>query len=100
VLVYAISKLCPYKVSFAWFASLYKTVEFDYHMNDDLGRMVLNPEYECSFSWSYGKCSMYSNVQTTNILSAKKERVVDGEFQTACSNACSNLEQWEFWRCK
>ena len=35
---------CPYKVRrFNWF--LYnKNSEFDYHMNDDLGRMVLNPD--------------------------------------------------------
>jgi molybdopterin-containing oxidoreductase family iron-sulfur binding subunit len=34
---------CPYKVRrFNWF--LHKNSEFDYHMNDDLGRMVLNPD--------------------------------------------------------
>ena len=35
---------CPYKVRrFNWF--LYnENDEFDYHMNNDLGRMVLNPD--------------------------------------------------------
>jgi molybdopterin-containing oxidoreductase family iron-sulfur binding subunit len=35
--------------------------------------------------------NVYSN-DTATILNAKREgrEVVDGEFQTACSNACSN----------
>jgi molybdopterin-containing oxidoreductase family iron-sulfur binding subunit len=54
-------------------------------MNDDLGRMVLN---RCECSRGMEKCSMYSNDTSDN---AKNEGrpVVDGEFQTACSNACS-----------
>jgi molybdopterin-containing oxidoreductase family iron-sulfur binding subunit len=35
--------------------------EFDYHMNDDLGRMVLNPDVNVR-PWSYGKMFyVYSN---------------------------------------
>jgi hypothetical protein len=40
--------------------SLYnKNSEFDYHMNDDLGRMVLNPDVNKLFSWSYGMFNVY-----------------------------------------
>jgi molybdopterin-containing oxidoreductase family iron-sulfur binding subunit len=61
VLVRYCANNCPYKVRrFNWF--LYnKNSEFDYHMNDDLGRMVLNPDV-CTFSWSYGEMfNVYSN---------------------------------------
>jgi molybdopterin-containing oxidoreductase family iron-sulfur binding subunit len=40
------------------------------------------------------KCSMCIQMTQATILNAKREgREVDGEFQTACSNACS-MEQW------
>ena len=83
---------CPYKVRrFNWF--LYnKNSEFDYHMNDDLGRMVLNPDVNVRSRGVMEKCSMCIQMPQATILNAKKEgrEVVDGEFQTACSNACSN----------
>jgi MoCo/4Fe-4S cofactor protein with predicted Tat translocation signal len=83
---------CPYKVRrFNWF--LYnKNSEFDYHMNDDLGRMVLNPDVNVRSRGVMEKCSMCIQMTQATILNAKKEgrEVVDGEFQTACSNACSN----------
>ncbi|NGY36297.1 TAT-variant-translocated molybdopterin oxidoreductase [Flavobacterium sp. XN-5] len=83
---------CPYKVRrFNWF--LYnKNSEFDYHMNDDLGRMVLNPDVNVRSRGVMEKCSMCIQMTQATILNAKKEgrEIVDGEFQTACSNACSN----------
>jgi molybdopterin-containing oxidoreductase family iron-sulfur binding subunit len=83
---------CPYKVRrFNWF--LYnKNSEFDYHMNDDLGRMVLNPDVNVRSRGVMEKCSMCIQMTQATILNAKRDgrEVVDGEFQTACSNACSN----------
>jgi MoCo/4Fe-4S cofactor protein with predicted Tat translocation signal len=83
---------CPYKVRrFNWF--LYnENSEFDYHMNDDLGRMVLNPDVNVRSRGVMEKCSMCIQMTQATILNAKREGrvVVDGEFQTACSNACSN----------
>ncbi len=82
---------CPYKVRrFNWF--LYsQNSEFDYHMNDDLGRMVLNPDVNVRSRGVMEKCSMCLQMTQATILKAKKEgrAIVDGEFQTACSNACS-----------
>ena len=83
---------CPYKVRrFNWF--LYKeNDEFDYHMNDDLGRMVLNPDVVVRSRGVMEKCSMCIQKTQKTILDAKRDgRVIkDGEFQTACSAACSN----------
>ncbi|WP_281337113.1 TAT-variant-translocated molybdopterin oxidoreductase [Flavobacterium eburneipallidum] len=82
---------CPYKVRrFNWF--LYnKNSEFDFHMNDDLGRMVLNPDVSVRSRGVMEKCSMCIQMTQATILKAKNEgrAIVDGEFQTACSNACS-----------
>jgi molybdopterin-containing oxidoreductase family iron-sulfur binding subunit len=59
-------------------------------MNDDLGRMVLNPDVNVRSRGLWKMFNVYSN-DTATILNAKRRgRVVDGEFQTACSNACSN----------
>ena len=83
---------CPYKVRrFNWF--LYnKNSEFDYHMNDDLGRMVLNPDVNVRSRGVMEKCSMCIQMTQATILKAKREgrEIKDGEFQTACSNACSS----------
>ncbi|TDO77986.1 quinol:cytochrome c oxidoreductase iron-sulfur protein precursor [Flavobacterium chryseum] len=83
---------CPYKVRrFNWF--LYnKNTEFDYHMNDDLGRMVLNPDVNVRSRGVMEKCSMCIQMTQATKLKAKNEGrpVADGEFQTACSNACSS----------
>ncbi len=82
---------CPYKVRrFNWF--LYnKNSEFDYHMNDDMGRMVLNPDVNVRSRGVMEKCSMCIQMTQDTILTAKREgrpAKVD-EFATACSNACS-----------
>ncbi|MFK6999298.1 TAT-variant-translocated molybdopterin oxidoreductase [Flavobacterium oreochromis] len=83
---------CPYKVRrFNWF--LYnQNDEFNYHMNDDLGRMALNPDVNLRSRGVMEKCSMCIQMTQATILKAKNEgRVIqDGEFQTACSNACTS----------
>ena len=83
---------CPYKVRrFNWF--LYnKNSEFDYHMNDDLGRMVLNPDVNVRSRGVMEKCSMCIQKTQYTILTAKREgrEVGVSEFETACSAACSS----------
>ena len=82
---------CPYKVRrFNWFTYNLND-KFDFNMNNDLGRMVLNPDVVTRTRGVMEKCSMCIQMTQTTILEAKKEnRVVkDGEFQTACAKACS-----------
>ena len=82
---------CPYKVRrFNWFNYALND-KFDYNMNNDLGRMVLNPDVVVRTRGVMEKCSMCIQMTQASILEAKKDgrRVVDGEFQTACSKACS-----------
>jgi molybdopterin-containing oxidoreductase family iron-sulfur binding subunit len=83
---------CPYKVRrFNWF--LYsQNSEFDFHMNDDLGRMVINPDVNVRSRGVMEKCSMCIQMTQATILKAKNEgrAIKDGEFQTACSKACSS----------
>ncbi|WP_405250960.1 TAT-variant-translocated molybdopterin oxidoreductase [Dokdonia sp. Asnod3-C12] len=83
---------CPYKVRrFNWF--LYNgNDEFDYHMNNDLGRMVINPDVTVRSRGVMEKCSMCIQMTQKTILDAKRDgrKVKDGEFATACSNACTS----------
>ncbi|UZO81224.1 TAT-variant-translocated molybdopterin oxidoreductase [Aquimarina sp. ERC-38] len=81
---------CPYKVRrFNWF--LYnQNDEFDFHMNNDLGRMVINPDVTVRSRGVMEKCSLCIQMTQKTILDAKLagEPVADEAFQTACSNAC------------
>lgn len=81
---------CPYKVRrFNWF--LYnKNDEFDYNMNNDLGRMVLNPDVTVRSRGVMEKCSMCIQMTQKTVLDAKREgRAISGDdFKTACSIAC------------
>ena len=82
---------CPYKVRrFNWFEYA-ENNRFDFHMNDDYGRMVLNPDVVVRTRGVMEKCSMCIQLTQATILKAKNEgrEVVDNEFQTACSSACS-----------
>ncbi|MGG5577445.1 TAT-variant-translocated molybdopterin oxidoreductase [Myroides sp. C15-4] len=83
---------CPYKVRrFNWF--LYaQNDEFDFHMNDDLGRMVLNPDVVVRSRGVMEKCSLCIQMTQATILKAKNEgrAVRPNEFETACSAACSS----------
>ncbi len=55
-----------------------------------LGRMVLNPDVTVRSRGVMEKCSMCIQMTQRTILDAKLEGrpVKDGEFDTACSNAC------------
>lgn len=82
---------CPYKVRrFNWF-NYSENDEFDYNMNNDLGRMVLNPDVVVRSRGVMEKCSLCIQMTQQVILEAKKEgrQIEDGEFQTACSAACN-----------
>lgn len=84
---------CPYKVRrFNWF--LYSNnEEFPFHMQDDLGRMVLNPDVNVRSRGVMEKCSFCVQATQSVILNAKREGrpVAKGEFNNAvaCSAACS-----------
>ncbi|WLD24522.1 TAT-variant-translocated molybdopterin oxidoreductase [Flavobacterium dauae] len=83
---------CPYKVRrFNWF--LYNQNDaFDYHMNDDLGRMVLNPDVNVRSRGVMEKCSLCIQMTQATILNAKREgrAVNSNEFEVACSAACTS----------
>ena len=84
---------CPYKVRrFNWF--LYNNNdEFDFNMNDDLGKMVLNPDVVVRSRGVMEKCSFCIQSTQAVILKAKNEgrEVNKNEFNDACacSAACS-----------
>lgn len=81
---------CPYKVRrFNWFR-YYQTDEFDFHFNNDLGRMVLNPDVTVRSRGVMEKCSMCVQRIQEGKLNAKKEkrRPMDGEIQVACAQTC------------
>ena len=83
---------CPYKVRrFNWFLYAQNSA-FDYHMNDDLGRMVLNPDVNVRSRGVMEKCSMCIQMTQATILKAKKEgrAINSNEFDVACSAACSS----------
>jgi molybdopterin-containing oxidoreductase family iron-sulfur binding subunit len=81
---------CPYKVRrFNWF-SYPQNDKFDFNMNNDLGRMVLNPDVTVRARGVMEKCSLCVQRIQEGKLNAKKEgrRPVDGEIQVACAQAC------------
>ncbi len=81
---------CPYKVRrFNWF-TYSENGAFDFNMNDDLGKMVLNPDVTVRARGVMEKCSMCIQRIQLGKLEAKREGrpVKDGDIQTACSSAC------------
>lgn len=81
---------CPYKVRrFNWF-NYAENDSFDYNMNDDLGKMVLNPDVTVRVRGVMEKCSMCLQMTQKVKLDAKRERrkVRDEDVQTACSTVC------------
>lgn len=83
---------CPYKVRrFNWFnyPSYKKFTEIN-PAQDDLGRMVLNPDVTVRTRGVMEKCSLCVQRIQAGKLDAKTEMrpVKDGDFITACAEAC------------
>jgi len=84
---------CPYRVRrFNWF-KYNENSEFDFNMNDEYGKMVLNPDVVVRSRGVMEKCSFCIQSTQAVILNAKKEgrKVMPGEFNNAvaCSSACT-----------
>lgn len=83
---------CPFKVRrFNWFSYPQNAEKFPTNpANNDLGRMVLNPDVTVRARGVMEKCSMCVQRIQEGKLTAKKEgrRPVDGEIQVACAQAC------------
>ena len=81
---------CPYKVRrFNWF-KYHNNNDFDYHMNNALGKMVLNPDVTVRSRGVMEKCSMCIQRIQAGKLKAKMEKrnMIDGDASTACAKAC------------
>ncbi|MCT4664695.1 MAG: TAT-variant-translocated molybdopterin oxidoreductase [Flavobacteriales bacterium] len=81
---------CPYKVRrFNWF-QYSQNDDFDFVMNDEYSRMVLNPDVVVRSRGVIEKCSMCVHMIQKTKLDAKKagRQVKDHEAQTACTLAC------------
>jgi MoCo/4Fe-4S cofactor protein with predicted Tat translocation signal len=83
---------CPYKVRrFNWF-KYHDNKQFDTNlpMNNDLGKMVLNPDVTVRSRGVMEKCTFCVQRIQYGKLEAKKEgrRPVDGEITPACASAC------------
>ncbi|MCG8309393.1 MAG: TAT-variant-translocated molybdopterin oxidoreductase [Cytophagales bacterium] len=83
---------CPYKVRrFNWF-KYHDNKQFadNSSMNNDLGKMVLNPDVTVRSRGVMEKCTFCVQRIQYGKLEAKKKgrRVIDGEVTTACANAC------------
>lgn len=83
---------CPYKVRrFNWFQYHNGSQDFSKNpANDDLGRMVLNPDVVVRDRGVMEKCSFCVQGIQAAKLKAKKEgrKVADEEVQSACAEAC------------
>ncbi|MBC7884262.1 MAG: 4Fe-4S dicluster domain-containing protein, partial [Saprospiraceae bacterium] len=81
---------CPYKVRrFNWFR--YNDNDaFDNHFNNDLGKMVINPDVTVRTRGVMEKCSFCIQRVQAGKLTAKREsrKLVDGDVKTACMVAC------------
>ncbi|GGF18615.1 TAT-variant-translocated molybdopterin oxidoreductase [Echinicola rosea] len=85
---------CPYKVRrFNWF-KYHDNKDFaqvNVAQNDDLGKMVLNPDVTVRARGVMEKCSMCVQRIQAGKLAAKREnrKVKDGDINVACAVACS-----------
>lgn len=81
---------CPYKVRrFNWF-KYHDEDKFDYQFNNDLGKMVINPDVTVRARGVIEKCSFCVQRIQEGKLTAKKERrrPLPDEIQSACAQAC------------
>ncbi|MCU0442459.1 MAG: TAT-variant-translocated molybdopterin oxidoreductase [Bacteroidia bacterium] len=81
---------CPYKVRrFNWF-KYRENDKFDFYMNNDLGRMVINPDVTVRSRGVMEKCSFCIQRIQGGKLKAKLEgrSLKDGDVKTACQQSC------------
>lgn len=81
---------CPYKVRrFNWFR-YNDNDKYDFHFNNDLGKMVINPDVTVRTRGVMEKCSMcVQNIQAGKVKAKREKRTLkDGEVTTACQKAC------------
>jgi molybdopterin-containing oxidoreductase family iron-sulfur binding subunit len=81
---------CPYKVRrFNWFRYS-DNPKFDFNMNSDLGKMVLNPDVVVRSRGVMEKCTLCVHRLQEGKLNAKKagRTIKDGEINTACAQTC------------
>jgi len=81
---------CPYKVRRFNFFNYAGDPAFDFHMNNPLGRMVLNPDVVVRSRGVMEKCSMcVQRIQFAKNTALQGSRpLADGDIQTACQQAC------------
>lgn len=81
---------CPYKVRrFNWF-KYRENDQFDFHFNNDLGRMVINPDVTVRSRGVMEKCSFcVQRIQSSKLKAKIENRImVDGDVKTACQQSC------------
>jgi MoCo/4Fe-4S cofactor protein with predicted Tat translocation signal len=81
---------CPYKVRrFNWFR-YNDNDKFDYYMNNDLGKMVINPDVTVRTRGVMEKCSFCIQRIQYGKLQAKLQnrKLKDGDVKTACQQTC------------
>ena len=81
---------CPYKVRrFNWF-DYAQNEKFNYHLNDDVGRLVLNPDIVVRSRGVMEKCSFCVQRIQGQKLEAKKngETLNSDDVKTACQQSC------------
>ncbi len=81
---------CPYKVRrFNWYEFVNNN-SFDYNMNSELGKLVLNPDVSVRQRGVVEKCTYCVQRIQEKKLEAKSENreLRDGEIMTACQQSC------------
>ncbi len=81
---------CPYKVRrFNWFRYNDNNA-FDFHFNNDLGKMVINPDVTVRTRGVMEKCSMcVQSIQAAKVKAKRERRTLkDGDAKTACQRSC------------
>jgi molybdopterin-containing oxidoreductase family iron-sulfur binding subunit len=81
---------CPYKVRrFNWF-KYRENDKFDFNFNNDLGRMVINPDVTVRSRGVMEKCSFcVQRIQAGKLKAKLESRIVkDGDIKTACQQSC------------
>lgn len=89
---------CPYKVRrFNWF-KYHNNDNFDFHQNNPLGKLVLNPDVTVRFRGVMEKCSfcvqriqdgkLKAKINAKQTEGASFTKPKDGDIKTACQQSC------------